>query len=317
MGNRALRGVVLAGAAACLLPGGSTRAAGTGPPECAAVVALLDAQYAMYNAFVDADAAALIAGLETVPVLVVFVSANPPDDIAPSVEIWLNSNVETFRLLHGLTDPNAIFAALANAPPAPMEVPQAQRAVEAWAQARCGWTVPATDLTPTTVVTVATTAPTTTTTIGPLPEPADCALLDPVVAVEAAGADIDAADADGVFDGGGPAFRTRACSYGDGAMYLTTVSFNDIDAASEMMIGMATTVGGGEVVDVDVGALPESTVVVRFGNAVQVVVFDAEVPFAVTIGGVGVDPAIVVSAAQALDVSLSAPSPETSTSPPG
>lgn len=263
------------------------------------MVALLDTQYAMYNAFVDGDAATLMAGLETVPALVVLVGVDPPDEIGAHIETWLGSNVDTFRLLHGLSDPDTIFNTLIAAPPAPLEVPQAQRAVETWAGAHCGWIVPTTALTPSTPTTAATATATTVPT-GSIPAPADCGLLDPVVAVEAAGVDLDPADADGVFEGGGPVFRTMACSYGDGAMYLTTVSFDDIAAASDMMVAMATTAGGGEVVDVDIGALPESTVVVRFGHAVQVIVFEAEVPFAVTIAGTNVDPSTAIHAAEAL-----------------
>jgi hypothetical protein len=71
------------------------------------------------------------------------------------------------------------------------------------------------------------------------------------------------------------------------------------------MVGMATAAGGGEVIDVDIGTLPDSSVLIRFDEAVQVVVFDAEIPFAVAVAGTDIDSAVAVNAAEALLASAS------------
>ena len=64
------------------------------------------------------------------------------------------------------------------------------------------------------------------------------------------------------------------------------------------MTGLPTSIGGGLQIDVELGDLPETAVVVRFDAAVQVVVFDADVPFAVTIARA--EPATAVAAAAAV-----------------
>jgi hypothetical protein len=257
---------------------------------CAAVTVLLDAQFGVFTAYLDNDPVRLAAGIEELPTLVAALRADPPGEIGDEVEIWMTNADETLRVLDGVTDPDIMLATLSTMPPPPAEFTVAQQDVEAWAGEHCGWRPPASG-------------------------PPDCHVLDPMVVVGAAALDIDVTVADAVFDGGGPVFATQACGYAGGALYLTTIAFDDVGAASTLMVSMATATGGGEVLDVDVGTLPDSTVVIGFDDAVQVVVFESDVPFAITIAGSDVDPLTSIVAAEALVASLLDDAPGTSVSP--
>ena len=125
------------------------------------------------------------------------------------------------------------------------------------------------------------------------------------------GVDVDTSDSDGTGDFSLPGFKTKSCSYGNGAMALSTLSFNDLDQVLDFYMDNA------EVLDVDLGSLPASTLVTSVDGAVTVSVFEATVPFSVTFTG-DIEPAAVVAAAEAVFAGLPAdvpPPPMSSESP--
>ena len=98
------------------------------------------------------------------------------------------------------------------------------------------------------------------------PEPPDCETLDAAAAAEAAGIDVDVTDLDGSADVSLPGFWTKSCSYGNGAMSLSTLSFNASRTPSSSTPTTSTSAGG-VVLDVALGALPESSLVIQTGVA--------------------------------------------------
>ncbi len=62
-----------------------------------------------------------------------------------------------------------------------------------------------------------------------------------------------------------PGFWTKSCSYGNGAMSLSTLSFTSLEAGFEQFYADNLDVAGGVVLDVAVGSLPESSLVIRRG----------------------------------------------------
>ena len=116
--------------------------------------------------------------------------------------------------------------------------------VRAWAEANCGWTSSFVD------------------PFGEAPEPPECDILDAAVAAAAAGIDVDVADSDGSGDINLSGYWTKSCSYGNGAMSLSTISFTSIEQATQFF---DANIGDGEFVDVDLGVA--ARVVARDGAA--------------------------------------------------
>jgi hypothetical protein len=119
-----------------------------------------------------------------------------------------------------------------------------------------------------------------------------------------------------------PGLWTKTCSYDNGAMGLATLSFATVEDA-QRFYALNLDAAGGVVLDVPLGSLPASSLVIQTGVApaessvpgsaepvytttptVQVAVFEAPVPFSVTFTGADVDPAAVVAAAEAVLVAL-------------
>ena len=159
------------------------------------------------------------------------------------------------------------------------------------------------------------------------PEPPDCETLD-ASAAASGGIDVDVTDLDGSADVSLPGFWTKSCSYGNGAMSLSTLSFSTLEQAQQFYADNLD-IARGVVLDVDLGSLPESSLVIQTGVAeaggsvpstdqpaatgpptVQVAVFEAPIPFSVSFTGDDIDPSAVVAAAEAL---LAAPA---TTEPP-
>jgi hypothetical protein len=102
-------------------------------------------------------------------------------------------------------------------------------------------------------------------------------------------------------------------------MSLSTLSFNAVEDAQQFYADNLDAAAG-VVLDVSLGSLPESSLVIQTGvttgaassvpgtvdvasavtPTVQVAVFEAAVPFSVTFTGADVDPAAVVAAAEAV-----------------
>ena len=294
-------------ATAIVVAGAGSAGAGNGtePSDeaagCAEITLALDAVEAFGFAFATGDVDTALLLVAELPELGTEAAEAAPDDIAETVETW----VAPFRLA---------AAALANVDPSDTDAfEQAVRAVttgtsdtarfevQAWAEFNCGWSsaLDAEQI--------------------EAPEPPDCEVLDASAAAEAAGSDVDVTDLDGSADVSLPGFWTKSCSYGNGAMSLSTLSFNTVEDAERFYTDNLQR-SDGVVLDVDLGSLPESSLVIQTGVAastgssvpgtdetdaaatptVQVAVFEAPIPFSVTFTGSDIDPAAVVAAAEAV-----------------
>jgi hypothetical protein len=312
MMTRATR-LVLATAAAALIPvaagsaSATTEPAGEAAPGCAEITAALDTIEAFGLAFATGDVETMNAVLPVVPEISEVAVEAAPDDIAETVETWVAPFPRIALALADidLSDPDAFEQAVAAIDTRGSDV--ARQEVEAWAEFNCGWTS-SLDV-----------------EVVQAPEPADCEVLDAAAAAEAAGSDVDVDDFDGSSDVNLPGFWTKSCSYGNGAMSLSTLSFNSIEDAEQFYANNLVVADGGELL-VDFGTLPDSSMAIRTGVAdaagstvpterearvtieattpatpsVQVAVFEAATPFSVTFTGADVDPAAVVAAAEAL-----------------
>jgi hypothetical protein len=288
-------------------PSGS--AASGAAPGCAEVGALLDSYTIFVTAVFSGDVAAIEVGLAELPEVLAAAVASAPAEIADEVDTLVPTVDQTVTALEGvdLADVDAVLAVL--------ESTESEATAEAfpmvieWATDNCGYVQadPFADA----------------------PEPPDCETLDAAAAAEASGIDVDVTDLDGSADVSLPGFWTKSCSYGNGAMSISTLSFNSVENAEQFYLDNLD-VAGGVVVDVGVGSLPESSMVIQTGvppdstvasesvesqtgpvPSVQVAVFEAPIPFSVSFTGDAVDPAAVVAAAEAL---LAAPT--SSSEPP-
>ncbi len=140
-------------------------------------------------------------------------AAAAPDDIAETVETWVAPFPLIVADLANIdpTDTDAFEQAVLAIDTRSSEV--ARQEVQAWAAFNCDWT---------SAVAVEQIE---------APEPPDCEVLDAAAAAEAAGIDVDVTDLDGSADVSLPGFWTKSCSYGNGAMSLSTLSFNTVEDA--------------------------------------------------------------------------------------
>jgi len=137
---------------------------------------------------------------------------------------------------------------------------------------------------------------------GTAAEPPDaCAFVDPQVVVDAAGVDADVTDHDGGGNVNLGVYATDGCSYGNGAVSISTITFGgDPAEVVQSHVDSAEDNGGRVVTDVELGTLPaESTVITEVHGYTSITVLDAPVAFTVGIEDV-VDPAALVAAAEAV-----------------
>lgn len=274
---------------------------GSGPtgdpkaPGCAEVTVLLDAQDRMVDALIAEDVAALGAIIEQLPDLVTAARAAAPADIAGAVEAWSAPGLELVALLEGvdLTDQEAVGAALSSLPQGNEASVAAEDEVRTWAAETCAWESGFVD------------------PFADAPEPPECEILDAATAADAAGVDLDVTDADGGADVSLPGFWTKSCSYGNGAMSLSTISYNTLDQATAFY---TDNIGDGEFLDVELGTLPASTLVTTVDGRVLVSVLEAAVPFSVGFSEDSATPEAAVAAAEALLASLPEEVPPTMSS---
>jgi hypothetical protein len=271
-------------------------------PGCAEITALLDAADELGMAFFSEDGAAIVPLFESLPELGAAAAAAAPPEISETVALWVAPLADFEAITAGIdvTDVDALVEVFSSAPPTP-ESDEADPEVRAWAAEHCGW------------------VSTFDESMGEAPEPLDCDLLDAPAAAAAAGVDIDVADTDGSGDFNLPGFWTKSCSYGNGAMALSTLSFLNLAQVNAFYLDNLVDDDGnqlGEVLDIELGTLPESTLVTAVDGSVTVSVFEAAVPFSVSFSG-DVEPAAVVAAAEAVFAGLpeELPPPMASDSP--
>ena len=172
--------------------------------------------------------------------------AAAPDDIAETVETWVAPFPLIVVALADIdpSDSDAFEQAVLAVDTRSSEV--ARQEVQAWAAFNCDWT---------SAVAVEQIE---------APEPPDCEVLDAEAAAAAAGIDVDVTDLDGSADVSLPGFWTKSCSYGNGAMSLSTLSFNTVEDA-ERFYANNLELSAGVVLDVAVGSLPDSSLVIQTG----------------------------------------------------
>jgi hypothetical protein len=262
----------------------SSAAPGDMAPGCAEITALLDASDDISNAFFADDGAAIGAILPTLPALGEAALAAAPPEIADTVATWVAPLPDLAAAAAGVdfTDLEGAIEVLSSLPPTP-ESDDADPEVRAWAETNCGWTSSFVD------------------PFAEALEPPECDILDAAVAADAAGLDIDVADSDGGGDFNLPGYWTKSCSYANGAMSLSTISFASIEQATEFFVD---NIGDGEFVDVDLGSLPASSLVTVRDGLIAVTVFEASVPFAVGFNADEVTPEAAVAAADAVLATL-------------
>ena len=214
--------------------------------DVAEITLALDAVDAFGFAFAtgDIDTARLL--LTQLPEMGEEAVAAAPDDIAETVETWVAPLPLIVAALADVdpSDPDAFEQAVNAIDSRSSET--ARQEVQAWAEFNCGWT--------SALVAEQIEAP----------EPPECEVLDAGAAAEAAGIDVDVTDLDGSADVSLPGFWTKSCSYGNGAMSLSTLSFNTVEDAQRFYADNLE-LSDGVVLDVDLGSLPESSLVIQTG----------------------------------------------------
>lgn len=303
-------GAATVGAAMLCAAGAGAAAASTVPDDpvetaagCAEITDLLDAEEELGTAYLADDGETVGAIVLALPALGDAAVAAAPPEIVDAVAAWIAPLADLATLTEGVdvTDLDALVGVMASAPPTP-ESEAAGEEVTTWASEHCGWVASMDDFG------------------GQVAEPQPCELLDVGAAVAAAGVEIDITDDDGTGDFDLGFFWTKSCSYGNGALTLSTLSFTDLAQVTDFYLQNLGDDGAqtnGEVLDVDLGSLPASTLVTAVDGTVTVSVFEATVPFSVTLGG-DVEPGAVVAAAEAVVAALPAevpPPPMTSEAP--
>lgn len=261
----------------------SSAAPGEMAPGCAEITTLLNAQDSFGTAFMEEDAPAIIATLSGLPALGEAAVAAAPPEIVDAIIAW----TEPLDMIPGVIEGveptmESLEEVFSSVPPTP-DADAAGEEVRAWAEENCGWTSLFTD------------------PFADAPEPQECEILDAAAAAAAAGIDIDVADADGGGDFSLPGYWTKSCSYGNGAMSLSTISYNSLEQATQFFVD---NMGDGEFLDVDLGSLPKSTLVTVQNGLIAVSVLEATVPFSVGFNADEVTPEAAVAAAEAVFAGL-------------
>ena len=130
--------------------------------------------------------------------------------------------------------------------------------------------------------------------------PDACTFVDAQVAADAAGMPVDVADQDGggSFDLG--VYATDGCSYGNGSLSISTITFEgDVAEVAESYVDSAEDNGGSVVEGVALGSLPPSTLMTEVHGYMLITVFEAPTAFSVGFEGLS-DPAALVAAAEAV-----------------
>jgi hypothetical protein len=133
------------------------------------------------------------------------------------------------------------------------------------------------------------------------PEPADpCTFVDPQPVADAAGVAVDVTDRDGSGDIDLGAFATRSCSYGNGAMTISTITYTGaVEDVRGTFVDNVEANGGAVVADVALATLPPTTLVTEVNGFASINVLDAATPFGVGVEA-PIDPAALVAAAEAV-----------------
>lgn len=249
-------------------------------PGCAELIAMLDAQSSSGAAYLRGDLELAVTFFAALPGLLAAAQATAPPELTDALDAMAAQvpAMEELVAAAGPADSGALGAALASIP-ADAAAQEGFTTVANYASASCGYQP--LDLLAT-----------------PQPPPL-CDTLDAAAAAAGAGSAVDVAEADGSAAFSLPGFAIESCSYGNGAMTLSTLTFPSLEDAVAVWSDLVTQ-SRATLVDVPLGELPASTVVTQLDTTVTVAVFEAAVPFSVAFAGGGVTPEAAVAGAIAL-----------------
>jgi hypothetical protein len=265
---------------------------------CGDLQALVEQNVEIITPLVGEDAAGLDAALDvagtTYPDLAESAAATAPDDLAADVATVTGA---TTQLIEGLaavdtTDPDAVSAAVEGSAAFGPEMGAAADRLSEYARDECGFDPDAAD------------QPVEDAAAGGIPQAADppdaCTFVDAQIAAGAAGMAVDVADQDGggTFNLG--VYATDGCSYGNGSLTISTITFGgDAAEVAESYVDSAEDNGGSVVEGVALGSLPPSTVMTDVHGYLLITVLDAPTAFSIGFEGLS-DPAALVAAAEAV-----------------
>lgn len=262
---------------------------------CTDLESLVEQEVALMARLFDQDGAALRdqvdAMAESYPELAAAVVAAAPAELEDDVATLAGVTQGILDDLADVdpTDPDAVEAALAGGPDFGPETDEAADRVGDYAIAECGFdpddAAESFD----------------DGQVADAPEPPDpCTFVDPQVAADAAGVSVDVADNDGGGSFNFPGYASRSCSYGNGSLSITTITFNADPAEAAADHAATAERNDGSVLDADVGSLPaDTTVVTEVQGMVSITVFEAPTAFTLAFFEV-TEPAALVAAAEAV-----------------
>jgi hypothetical protein len=268
----------------------SGEATGTdGGDFCGDLEAFIAVSTDVTTALFDEDAPALTEALAAFPEAAAAVEASAPPELADDVTTAAGASDAIVAALDGvdLSDRAAVGAAFQAVEQRSPETEAAADRVSEYARAECGFDPDAAGDTG------------AESAVPESAEPPDaCTFVDPQPVAAAAGVTVDVTDQDGSGDIDLGSVATKSCSYGNGQMTISTVTYaGDVEDARENFIDNVESNDGTVVTDVDLGTLPESTLVTETDGFRSINVLDAPTPF-----GLGfttpIDAAALVAAAE-------------------
>jgi hypothetical protein len=279
-------------------PAEESTAGATGGDFCADLEALVEENVEIMTPLVGEDAAGLSAALDATgaayPDLAESATAAAPDDLAADVATVTGATTALIESLAAVdtADADAVNAAVEGSAAFGPEMGEAADRLSDYARTECGFDPDAAD------------QAVEDAAAGGLPDAADppdaCTFVEAQVAADAAGMTVDVADQDGggTFNLG--VYATDGCSYGNGSLSISTITFGG-DAAEvvESYVASAEDNGGSVVQGVALGSLPPSTLMTEVHGYMLITVFEAPTAFSIGFEGL-TDPAALVAAAEAV-----------------
>lgn len=272
--------------------------AAMGGDFCADLQGLVEQNVALFTPLIVEDAAGIDAALaaagDTYPDLAESAAATAPDDLAADVVTVTGA---TSGLIEALTaidtaDADALRAAVEGSAAFGPEMDEAADRLSEYARSECGFDPDDSD------------QPSEDAAAEAFPEADDppdaCTFVDPQIAADAAGMAVDVADQDGggTFNLG--IYATDGCSYGNGALSISTITLgSDVADVADGFVDSAEDNGGSVVTGVALGSLPSSTLITDVHGFMLITVFEAPTAFSIGFEGL-TDPAALVAAAEAV-----------------
>lgn len=267
----------------------------TGGDFCDDLEAVVDEGVEIMTPLFDEDPASLQAILDdakdSYPELAAVAQASAPSDIADDVATITDSTTELVEALAAvdISDPAAVGAAFQDSAMMGGELSEASARVGDYARADCGFDPDAANVELEDSV---------------MPESAEapdaCSFVDPQLVADAAGLTVDVTDQDGGADVDLGVYATKSCSYGNGAMTISTVTYaGDVTGVAQAYVDTAEANDGSVIDDVDLGGLPASTLITEVSGFRSLTVFEASTAFSVAFASED-DPTVLVAAAEAI-----------------